>query len=751
MGEQGGYIYPNLVGEYSASDPTDADGIDLEPAKVPYWHYNVEPNNANKISFSSLQPKLYASEDPEMSIEAQLGRYVDEKLTACLNEYEPFIPQGFQVQILSGPDTEVRVGESTVNFLLNLDVDAARGEAQQKMEQFYVKIPLRLKHYYEVADTIATTQKEHYFLEKQGLELVSVYSRPDAQKLPPVSDITFEPVSVVSWNEDAVKNNFKNLLVSYVPLLRYLGSRNFYYQLDPEGSLLAQKVFDNMVLPLSGAEDLGVNFDYFGWDMHFKVNSNGDTIDPEETFVKFSLIGLTFSQQRYETHYDVSYPVLVTLEDPDAFDGEGYSFVFALESNIRNNDLPTETDTVIEPYPRPITSFSCTDDYKNTDILRSVVVDSFTKEPVELVRVGFTIPELGECTMGLTDSQGALESKYPAVYGGVINFIRDDYLTGFYPIDTYKHQDQPAVLGYAIAPLPQKAIEMNKIVTKKVIVKKKSFQKCIVPLEPTYTISASLPLSVVTLGALPFKDISSEQGNRQCFFGPQGLPMLSTASPDIEFQVNNSLTHHNEYYFFDGSQNLLPEEETVLTLKRVKGFHDEVVEDDFVTAISIQGDEEQEVELVPGIYEVTGIVKLEHQVKILSEKRCTSYSILGWDTEECFDMEESTMESYVSGMLKWDTPATYLQITPEDLYTAKGVTFFVPVQNILSIPEKISVPAHRCGAITCLPGAGCVGETCAEENINIAGRIMEDQQVAGKIQEAASEPRIRWALEPQFT
>ena len=580
--------------------------------------------------------------------------------------------------------------------------------------------------------------------------MISVYSGPDSQKLPPISDLTFEPVSVVSWNEDIVQNNFKNVLVSYVPMLRFLGSRNFYYNLDPEGRLLAQKVFDNMVLPLSGAEDLAVGFDYFGWNMYFNVNSNGETVQPEDTLVKFALIGFMFSQQRYETHYDASYPVLVTLDDPDAFNGEGYSFVFSLESNIRNNNLPEETETVIEPYPRPLTSFSCADEYKNTGVLRSVVVDSFTKEPVELVRVGFTIPELGECTMGLTNRHGALESKYPAVYGGVINFIRDDYLTNFYPIDTYKYQDQPAVLGYAVAELPQNAIEMHKIVTTKVKVQKKLFQKCIVPLEPTYTISASPALSIITLGALPFEDISSKRGDRQCFFGPEGMLMLASSSPEIEFQVNNSLTELNEYYFFNGPHNLLPEEKAVLTLERVKGFHGEVLEDDFAAAISLQGEEEQEVELVPGIYEVTGLVTLQQQVKILPERRCTAYSVLGLEKKECFDQEGSDMDSYVSGMLKWDTEATYLTITPEDLYTAKGITFFVPVQNILSVPEEISVPSHSCAALACLPGVGCVGETCVDKDIPIAGRVMEDMHVSGKIQEAASEPTIRRALEPRF-
>src|SRR3989338_1839720 len=72
LGQQGGYIYPDLVGEYSENKPTDEDGLTLGVIKVPYWNYNSIPNVEDKISFSSLRPKLHYEEDPEMSIEAQL-------------------------------------------------------------------------------------------------------------------------------------------------------------------------------------------------------------------------------------------------------------------------------------------------------------------------------------------------------------------------------------------------------------------------------------------------------------------------------------------------------------------------------------------------------------------------------------------------------------------------------------------------------------------------------------------------------
>src|SRR3989344_5481333 len=84
LGQQGGYIYPELAGEYSTNDPTNADGIDLEPIKVPYWHYNIQPNENAQVSYSSKKPALYAKDDPELSIEAQLSRFAEENLAECL-------------------------------------------------------------------------------------------------------------------------------------------------------------------------------------------------------------------------------------------------------------------------------------------------------------------------------------------------------------------------------------------------------------------------------------------------------------------------------------------------------------------------------------------------------------------------------------------------------------------------------------------------------------------------------------------
>ncbi|MFH1683014.1 MAG: hypothetical protein ABIA37_04415, partial [Candidatus Woesearchaeota archaeon] len=686
IGQQGGYIHPEIVGSYSAADPVDADGINLEPVLVPYWHYNVEANPSDKVVYTSLKPKLYAPEDPVMSIETQLSSFVEDQLDECLDDYLPFENEGFRINKENLKKVEATVGESSVNFLLTMNVKAEKESMEASFDKFFVKIPLELKHYYETADLIASEQQKNFFLERQGLEVLSAYSAVDPQLFPPQAEVRFEYFAPYSWSENTLQTNFKDLLISYVPMLRFLGSENFYYRVE-DRSYFTQKILDNMVLPLFGAEDLQVNFDYFGWEPYFKTNSDAEgIIKPENIFI--SAWVLSYGQQRYETHYDASYPVLVTLNDEFAFDGEGYKFLFALESNIRNNN-PAVEGVVRESYPKAVTSLACDNEQKNTEMLKTVVVDSFSGDPLEAVRVGFTIPDQTDCEIGSTDEEGVLESKYPSVYGGVVNFIQTDYLTNMYPIDTYKYQDQQGMIGYAAAGYQEKVVEMDKFKIINISARKRNVQKC----------------------------VTSYDGKTTSCFINDGQSLLFK-EPIYQYEANGSLNRLNKYYLSGRSSELNEDEEVLLTLQRISGFHDEVMSQEWSISASVKKGEAAEVQLVPGLYKVNGMLTNDQKLVIPKEERCTKYDVLFWEQEACFDFDEISSDKYLSGNLNWDTPENYLIITPEDLYTSQELTFFIPNQDIYSVPENM--------------------------------RLVEDLQVPGRLSELSKKETIRPSLEPEY-
>lgn len=650
LGEQGGYIYPELVGQYSAGNPTDADGIDLEPLKVPYWHYNKEPNAGNKISFASLQPKLYASEDKEMSIEAQLGRFVNEKLEGCLQGYQPFKEQGYAVEVLSLPSATARVTDNFVQFSLQLDVDASRGNAQHSFEEFFVKVPLKLKEYYEVAERIVKAEQNYSFLERQGMDLIQIFSGVDAEKLPPTSAVTFEFVPTVSWNSVNVKQDIQNILSSYVSMLRFLGSSNFYRYEYPTSDLtgLYQRSYDNMILPLEEADELEISFDYFGWPLYFDVNSKGETVQPQSLAIDFSL--LHFGTQRYYTVYDVSYPVLVSLRDSRAFDGSGFTFAFALESNLRNN-APAESQEILPTTAVALAgTMVCDKDKYDSELVKTIVVDSSTGKPLETVQIGFSIPEQGDCALGLTDDRGVFESKYPAVYGGVVSIIKEDYLTNFYPIDTYKFKDQSGIIGYAMKGYSEKVFPLHKFKPLSISVKKKNLEKCV--------------------GAV-------------CYFSSS---LFEGSGEGVYSYTPKLLDSKHRWIFTDVVRPLKSSEQAIVTLNRVSDVYPDIFNDEFSASVTITGDTTQNIELVPGIYKVSAQLILKEEVVIPKEERCGGGFIgIG---EDCFTINENRMPSFPSGQLEWNDKPTYLVITPEQLYGSSSLELYLPAINIKKVPPK---------------------------------------------------------------
>jgi len=143
--------------------------------------------------------------------------------------------------------------------------------------------------------------------------------------------------------------------------------------------------------------------------------------------------------------------------------------------------------------------------------------------------------------------------------------------------------------------------------------------------------------------------------------------------------------------------------------------------------ITLKSNLSQPVELVPGIYKVTAITTYNKPVKIPTEKRCNYYSILTYDVEDCYTLNETIMDKFVTGGLKWDTEVSYLEIRNGDLYTSENLTFYVLDQNMGSFPEYFK-------------SAG----------VDVPGRVIEDLQVPSKIQNVSQIPYVRNALLPIF-
>ena len=732
LGEQGGYIYPDLAGSFSALHPTEADGIEMSSLKIPYWHYNFNSNPDLEIKMRSLKPYLYIEDDPEMSVEAQLQRFVDEKLDSCLANYSIFSGQGIDVTRLE-PQKEVKVaiGQDSVNFLVKMKIQAKKVEESFEIRQFYVKIPLNLKHYYEVADEITQIETNYSFLEMQALDLIATYSGVDRERLPPTEAVTFETIPKVFWVENDIKEKLKGLLLSQVPMLRYLGSENFYrYDYLSSGAVqdlseLYQKNYDNTILPLELGQDLETSFDYFGWEPYVDLNDVGGMIKPSSYGASFSR--LNFYTQHYYTTYDLSYPVLVTLHDSDALDGEGYNFVFALESNIRNNNEVKSGDVLPAPVAR-VKTMVCDENKRNTELLKTVVIDASSREPLEAVQIGFSIPEEENCMMGFTDSAGEFSSKYPALYGGVIDYIREGYLTNFYPIDTYNYKKEGAIIGYALSEANpnQRVVEMYPYKKINVSVKKRTINKC------SYA-----------------HDIICGGNKRKCFMNSDENLLTSPeelGEPLFEILINGSRNYKQEYYWMQKTATLAPSEEVTFMLERVSDIHPEISGEDFFSSFKLQGSGIAETELVPGVYKVTAMLSFKDQLIAPEHKRCFEYEVVGLHYETCSKMEEQVLDEVITGMVKWESPENYLVITSEQLYSSNKIEFFVPNYEMVQSNTTYSVSLTTCGGVGCWPSGGCL----YSESFELPGILPEELAIMTQLSDPVITNKMRPALEPVY-
>ena len=128
--------------------------------------------------------------------------------------------------------------------------------------------------------------------------------------------------------------------------------------------------------------------------------------------------------------------------------------------------------------------------------------------------------------------------------------------------------------------------------------------------------------------------------------------------------------------------------------------------------------------MVPGIYKVNGMLTQDKEIIIPKSERCTGgvvESLACWNPDGCcFDFNETVLDKYLSGQLKWDKESAYWIITPEDVYASNSITFYMPNHDLRGVPEL--------------------------ENY----RVVEDLQMMGEMEFLSSRSDIRDALKPRF-
>lgn len=336
IGQHGGYIHPLKELKYDPLKPYDSDGVSLtnsEQSFVPYWNYIPSPTKQDKTIYSTI--KIPTLEDIERSHALE----IDANLLKCINNFKDLDFEGSKIIINKNPKTKVTYTDDAVLIQTKLPLTVTTADGVTKnIDSFHTTIDIPFKKYYDLSSFIVSQEYEHQYLENLMTSLIGYYGKVDSKAIPPFYGIT-QGNSYEMWTQTDVNQKLKSLLLDTVPLIQVQGTNNSYdvnsLGLDKRDSAFLNSL--NIPLFLINHSELEVSHLYLDWPIYSKVwPSEGELIRPTPN--NYDIHGwFTDKDQTYNFFYDVAYPVVVELREPNVYLGKDFVFMFAMESNIRKN------------------------------------------------------------------------------------------------------------------------------------------------------------------------------------------------------------------------------------------------------------------------------------------------------------------------------------------------------------------------------------------------------------------------------
>jgi hypothetical protein len=486
LGSHGGYIDPNdpyLSGRLFVGEPLKQYESDLAyfspknvNSAVAYWYYSYSMVDCNNCLMMSQAP--YIDE-----IERQISLYVSENLDSCIRSFESFKDLGFRIEFGDTIFVKTTLRDQDVIIESIYPINVTTGDTTIKMEKFYTVVDIPLMKYYQMALNITRAQYEYGFLENLDLYLIHAYSGFDGKYLPPMYAYT-NNYDLVYWSKTQTKNRVNDLLITYTPMLQVSNTKT-YKTINPENLTLYEQNFYtylNIDLFNHSMPNTEISFVYLGEGIYVDVNpSNGELLGPYTDVSGASEISFLPPSQVniYQFFYDVSHPIIVEIND-EYKPGENYKFVFALESNIKENlklkdwwnasnrplyfdpeffkrtfndqqegtKLNNSDNTKQYNYKKRTTeNLFCEDNQKLSGEMTLKTYDAVNNEPLLDVSVTFGCGNFVNCPLGRTIFNSTtgyvlFKDKLPICQNGYILLEKDGYQNKKIPLTTSINQNK---------------------------------------------------------------------------------------------------------------------------------------------------------------------------------------------------------------------------------------------------------------------------------------------------------------------
>ncbi len=418
IGNSGGYVdlYEHGINA-NPNEPTESSAFMVFPnnkdSSVAYWYYFKSNNRCRENCVcGSEKPNLYKTQG-EPSIEGQLEKYIDNNLRNCLDNFKAFEEQGFNINEVGTVKSDVSIRDSVV-IEVKYPLEIKKQRSKERIDRFYVTIPLDLRKIYELAEGITNAEQKFMYLDRWTIEELTAFGLGmNKDKLPPISASTLEPGKApVIWTKTDVKKKVQNnILPHYTSFFQVYNTANYNARADFYGRATLP-----IVSPSGDTyEDLNVNFEYLNyWPIYFDISGrgvSGDVIGPESAIVSyFDWVGI----RRYDFYYDISYPVKVDIYDKDALNKKGYHFIFGLEANVRDNKALNCSSRDKELVAPPTTSLLCQENQRCAKVLIETL-DAQYNNRLEDVNVIYSSTS-ESCDIGVVE-QGLNEISLPQCVG----------------------------------------------------------------------------------------------------------------------------------------------------------------------------------------------------------------------------------------------------------------------------------------------------------------------------------------------
>jgi len=474
-GANGGYLDTSSLHHDVRVERSDT--VPFEPQDVPYWSH-VKPCSSNPLGCeASEQPPLCEQGSRSCpvdsfgreSVQGQIEEALPADVQRCLDNFALLNDQ-YEITVKGEPKASIVFAKKDVQATLTLPLlitDKASGKSK-KLDTFAATADVNVAKVYLLANSIANAERSTSFLERLTLHLISIYSGVD-EPLPPMRSVTILGQKHF-WSRTQIEQTLQEDVLPWVNFIQVPNAPAGFAPVWPstaEAATLTEEeqamyagIFSYLYVKLGNETypDTKVRFFYPYSRPYLSINGGQELLKPrsaEMGGLLQKLVGLFMNDYRF--NYDLTYPVIVTVTDTEAFGGEGYDWSFALQANIRRNQ-PLNRSAAVSSFLllNDRVDFSAPQQ-RVRNVIAIETINKLTGEPLSDVRISYRCGD--DFFVGETNTEGKLVTRFPYCrYGGVILYSKEGYLGSGQEFDNY---EENVVKGFNLALWPLQEVTFS--------------------------------------------------------------------------------------------------------------------------------------------------------------------------------------------------------------------------------------------------------------------------------------------------